>query len=159
MRKRDSTVVSGRRISKLAVASTVAGALSIAAWALFPANRLLHLALVYGPRAVVVGYAALVLGPAAVLLAVSACVTVRPASGLGGRRWAVAGLVLGCVGFVFNPACGRLRQASRAARENKCMSNLKQTGQAFALYSNDYDGRLPKGTEHYVEQLAKPRDH
>jgi hypothetical protein len=134
-----------QRISRLAVASAVAGALSVAVWALLPANRLLHLLLVLGPSAVLLGLVALLLGPVAILLAISACVVIRPASGVRGRRWAAAGLVLGCIGFVFSPTWGRLQHDWKASRKSQCMSNVREVGEALALYSSDFNGGLPQG--------------
>jgi prepilin-type N-terminal cleavage/methylation domain-containing protein/prepilin-type processing-associated H-X9-DG protein len=47
------------------------------------------------------------------------------------------------------PALGKAREA---ARKTSCANNLKQLGQAFAIYSGDYDGNLP--VPYYVPDPA-----
>ena len=66
-----------------------------------------------------------------------------------GQGQAIAGIVLGGVGFIMIPImAAMLLPALAAAREKArtvaCMSNLKQIGMAISLYSAEHEGVIPK---------------
>lgn len=77
----------------------------------------------------------------------------RPASGLGGRGQAIAGLILGGLGmFLTLPVmAGMLIPALQATRgraqEAACANNVRQIGVAIRMYSMENTNRLPANLE------------
>ena len=66
-----------------------------------------------------------------------------------GQGQAIAGIVLGGVGFVMIPImAAMLLPALNAARAKAhsavCMTNLKQIGLSIAMYADEHDGKIPR---------------
>ncbi|MGB7160227.1 MAG: DUF4190 domain-containing protein [Tepidisphaeraceae bacterium] len=67
---------------------------------------------------------------------------------VGGKGFAVAGIVTGALGFVILPCLisillPSLNRARETANRVKCASNMKQIGQALLLYGNNNRGQYP----------------
>lgn len=86
----------------------------------------------------------------------------KPASRLGGRGQAIAGLVLGGLGmFTSLPILAALlipavQQARGAAQEAACMNNVRQIGTAIQLYALENTNRLPaklEDLESYIKDI------
>lgn len=68
--------------------------------------------------------------------------------GVGGRGFAIAGLVLGLTGFFISTMLiaillPSLNRAREQANRIKCASNLRQVGQAIQIYANENKGQFP----------------
>lgn len=83
------------------------------------------------------------------ILGILALTSIQRSQGtVGGQTIATAGLVISAIGFVLLPLAGALVlpvmvQARENARQAECMSNLRQLGLGTAMYTQDYDERMP----------------
>jgi hypothetical protein len=131
------------RLSRLAVASLVAGLLTVCPWVV----------MLTGLPAPLAGLARavpllLLAGPPALVLGLAAVRRINGSDGrVAGRVPAVAGMVLGGVGLVLLPAFGLLAGVMLGLREQaaeaECQNNLRLIGMAVNGYQNA-EGRYPQ---------------
>lgn len=84
---------------------------------------------------------------------------------LRGRGQAMAGLVLGCIGFVMVPIlailAGMLLPALSSAREKarrvQCLNNEKQIALAMQMYTVDHDGKCPRTLDNLRQYVASEK--
>ena len=66
--------------------------------------------------------------------------------------------VIGIIGIIAALLFPVLSQAREGARKTTCLSNLRQLGNAIALYQADYDGLYPYGLDGLDRSYADPAD-